>query len=41
MHARRQSAVSCAKMAEPTEMPFGLGCVDSRLKKACVTWGAH
>jgi len=24
VHARRQSAVSCAKMAEPTEMPFGL-----------------
>jgi len=23
-HARRPSAVSCAKMAEPTEMPFGL-----------------
>jgi len=23
-HARRHSAVSCAKMAEPIEMPFGL-----------------
>jgi len=24
VHGRRQSAVSCAKMAEPTEMAFGL-----------------
>jgi len=24
-HARRHSAVSSAKMAEPIEMPFGLG----------------
>jgi len=23
-HARRHAAVSCAKMAEPMEMPFGL-----------------
>jgi len=24
VHARRHSAVSCAKMVEPIEMPFGL-----------------
>jgi len=39
-HARLYSAVSCAKVAEPIEMPFG--CLDSDApKEACVTWGAH
>jgi len=31
-HARRQSAVNCAKMAEPIDLPFGLWTRMSRRK---------
>jgi len=37
VHARRQSPVSCAKMAEPTEMPFGL-CGLWAQGSMCATW---
>jgi len=39
-HARRHSAVNCAKIAEPIEMPFGLWNLVG-LKEACAIWGAH
>jgi len=41
-YARRHYAdVSCAKMAEPIEMPFGLCGLLAQLKEACVTWDAQ
>ena len=36
--ARRHSAVSCAKMAEPIQMPFG-SCSRGGPKEVCVAWG--
>jgi len=36
----RHSALTCAKMAEPMEMPFGFWVVDSGApKEACIRWG--
>jgi len=41
-HARRHSAMSCAKRAEQIEMPFGLWVVDlCGPNEACIGWGAH
>jgi len=39
-HARLHSAVSCTKMAELIEMPFGLW-TSSGPEEACVRWWAH
>ena len=38
VHAQRCSALSCANIAEPTEMPFGLWSRVGRRKKHCITW---